>query len=741
MSGVSKSETTELRIHGMDCAEEVGLIRRRLEGEAGIGALTFDVFAGKLIAEHDTRHISREALISAIAETGLRSELWSDGKQSADAPSWQITMRTVLTWTSGISLLAGLIAQGVVSGSVWESLLAHSHEGHVESYAILALFLVSIASGAFFVVPKGLRSIGSLRFDMNALVLISLVGAAVLGEWAEGATLAFLFCLAIKLEQWSMERARREVRELMQVAPPEASVLHEDHEHRVPVERVEVGSIIRVRPGERVPCDGDVVSGSSGVNEAMLTGEPVPIWKHSGDTVFAGTFNGDGTLAIRTTKPAADTRLARIVRMIEESTHRRSASEQFIDKFARYYTPVMLGLAASVCLVPPLVMGAAWTESFYQAMLILLIACPCALVISTPVTIVAALASAARHGVLVKGGAHLEEASRLQAVAFDKTGVLTLGEPEVVGVSVLGGHTVDETVQRLASLEHYSEHALARAIVKHAARRGVRRTAVEDFESKSGIGAAGTVDGRDFWVGNVRMLRDRAGEVPEVEAKLREFDGLGQTVVVCGEGSEPWALVAFADTLREEAPSSLAGLRALGIERMVMLTGDNKATAAQVAQQAGIVEWSAEMLPDDKMRAVEELLAEHKHVAMVGDGVNDAQAIADASLGVAMGGRGTDLALETADIVLMSARLDTLPFLVRHARRAHGVILQNLFIALFLKAVFIGLAFAGLATLWMAVVADVGATMLVVANGLRLLTVREKERPPAEPELDVAPAT
>ncbi len=712
------SSVAAFRVCGLDCVEEVKLIRRRLDGEPGVERLSFDVLNGKMTADFDATTISAEKIASAVSGIGLECTLWHD--RSDDSPWWSRHGREAATLTSGLALVAGMLAQAVETGEVF-AILSHDHAGGLSLTAV-ALFAVAILSGAWFIAPKGLRALAALRPDMNALVLISIVGACVLGEWAEGATLAFLFALAGRIESWSMQRARREVGGLIAIAPQEASVVHGDHEHKVAIDRVSVGATVRVRPGESIPCDGEVLQGSSGVNESMLTGEAVPNWKGPGDAVYAGSFNGDGTLDIRTTKEVADTRLARIVRMIEESQHRRAPSERFVDRFARYYTPAMFLAAALVIIVPPLAVGGAWDYWFYQGMLLLLISCPCALVISTPVSIAAAVASAARKGILIKGGAHLEEASRLRAIAFDKTGVLTEGEPEVTKIQAYGGRTEDEVLELLAGLELYSEHPLARAVVEYAQRRGVTPGHAAGFQAMQGKGASAEVDGREFWVGNVRMLEERSDDPKELTRRLAEFDDGRSTVVVCGSGGETWALVGLSDPVRAEAVESLAELRRLGIEKLTMLTGDNRSTAAVVADQVGVDEVKAELLPEDKTAALHDLLVEHRHVAMVGDGVNDAQAIARASLGIGLGRRGSDIALETADVIFMTPRLDLLPALMRHSRRALAVIKQNVAIALLFKAAFVIAAVYGIATLWMAVVADMGATLLVVFNGLRMLS-------------------
>ncbi len=709
----------------MDCAEEVSLLRRRLSEQVGIYDLTFDVLQACMTVELDPRRVSGERICELVARTGMSAELWRDRPVSRQESFPRQHWRTICAALSGAFLLAGMAFEAVASGGLLGILAGHGDTPESLPAGAVACYAAAIAVGIYRALPKVWISLRHLRPDMNVLVAISIAGACTLGEWSEGATLAFLFALALLLETWSIARARNAVSALLRISPESAAVVHAHGEHRMPVEQIGVGSVVRVKPGERIPCDGEVVSGASSVDQALVTGESVPVWKAAGSHVFAGTMNGDGAMEIRTTRLASDTTLTRMVRMVESSAKRRAPSEQFVETFARYYTPAVFLLAGLVGLVPPLLAGGGWAHWFYESMVILLISCPCALVISTPVTIVSALASAARRGVLVKGGAFLEEVSKLKAFAFDKTGVLTQGEPRVERFSTLNGRPEAQVLERLAALEMRSEHPLGQAIVSYAEERGCAPLPAVAFQALQGRGAQAEIESETFWVGSSRLLAEKHFDTPELREQLEACSNASHTAVLCGTEREVWALIGLHDPVRAEAHQALTDLRGQGVEALALFTGDNHVTAAAVGAALGIGNVRSELLPDEKAAAVEELRGLHGSVAMVGDGINDAQAMAAASIGIAMGRHATDVALETADVVVMSGQLGKLPFLLRHARHTAAVIRQNVVIALGLKAAFLAMAFSGHATLWMAVAADMGATLLVTFNGLRLLRAKE----------------
>ena len=710
-----------LRVHGLDCAEEVTILKRAVgPAVGGEENLAFDVLRGKMTVSRAAPPVSLEEIRQAVARTGMRAEPWHEVRPLESF--WQRRGRTLSVLASGLLLAFGFLVHAALAGGPLAALAGESSGAtHHVPVAARGLYLLAMLAGGWFILPKAWFAARSLRPDMNLLMAIAVAGAVGIGEWLEGAAVAFLFGLSHVLESWSVGRARRAVESLLELSPSTARIRVKGAEREVPAAEVLPGTLFAVRPGERIALDGKIVAGESHLDQAPITGESAPVAKRPGDEVFAGTINGPGALDVRSTRDAGDTTLARIIRLVEEAQARRSPAERWVDRFARVYTPVVIALAVAVFLVPPLLGAGGWTEWFYRALVLLVIACPCALVISTPVSVVASLAAAARAGLLIKGGASLEEPARLRAIAFDKTGTLSEGRFAVVELVPLDGHDEAALLARAAALESRSEHPLARAIVEHAKSLGVDFAPAEAFRAIEGRGAIGRAGGKTYWVGSHRYLEERGQETPEIHARLEAISGAGRTVVVVGDDDHVCGLIGVADAVRPEAAEVVADLRRLGIEHLVMLTGDNLATARAVGAATGIEELAAELLPQDKVNAVEDLVARYASVAMVGDGVNDAPALATSTLGIAMGAVGTDAAIETADVALMSDDLWLLPWLVRHARRTLRVIRQNIVFALGVKAVVFGLALAGLATLWLAIAADMGASLLVIGNGLRLL--------------------
>jgi Zn2+/Cd2+-exporting ATPase len=711
------------KVRGMDCAEEVAVLKRAVGPlVGGADRLAFDVLNGRMMVANEARDVSEESIIGAVGATGMTAVPWVP-QAGSDETDRHRRQQVLFTAASGICVLLGLVLHVWLSGS-WEQAwkLLGSHAGESTHWLEIAAYLAAIVFGGRFVVLKAWYAARNLRPDINLLMTVAVLGAIAIGEWFEAATVAFLFALSLVLETWSIGRARRAIAMLLDLAPQTVRLLRPDGtEREIAVAEVQPGDRFIVPAGTRIALDGRVVAGASAVNQAPITGESVPIEKEQGAEVFAGTINGDGTLTIEATKAAENTTLARIIRMVEEAHARRSPSEQWVERFARVYTPVVMGLALLVFLVPPLLFGAAWSDWFYRALVLLVIACPCALVISTPVAIVASLAAAARAGVLIKGGAFIELPARLKAIAMDKTGTITRGEPEVVEVIPLNNHTEAELVARGAALEARSTHPLARAVLRYAKEKGIAPAPATDVQVLKGKGLTGTFDGEPFWLGSHRYVIERGQSSRESAREAERLEADGKTVLVVGNARHVCGLIAVADTIRPDARETVRRLHAAGVAHVVMLTGDNHRTAQAIAREVGIDEVHAELLPEDKLRKIEELVARFHTVAMIGDGVNDAPALARASLGIAMGAIGSDAAIETADIALMTDDISRLPWLVHHSRRTLAIIRENITFSLGVKAVFVILTFAGMASLWGAIAADVGASLLVVTNALRLL--------------------
>ncbi|MCC6626223.1 MAG: cadmium-translocating P-type ATPase, partial [Chloroflexi bacterium] len=563
--------------------------------------------------------------------------------------------------------------------------------------------------------------------DMNTLMTIAVIGAAAIGEWSEAAWIVVLFAVGNQLESLTVERARRSIGRLLDLAPATATVVREGVQTVEPAAAVAVGATVLVRPGERVPLDGVVIEGASAVDQAPITGESVPADKAPGDTVYAGSVNGDQPLLIRVELVAQESTLARIVRLVERAQAERAPMQRFVDRFARWYTPAVVAGALAIAVVPPL-FGAPAADWFYRGLVLLVIACPCALVISTPVAIVAALGSAARRGILIKSGAALEQLGRLRSIAFDKTGTLTRGRPVLIDVAPVGGRDADTVLAVAAAVEARSEHPVAAAIVAGARRRGLALPDASNATTTPGHGVAASVDGRRYRVGSPRSFAGHPGLGVDVAAVVDALQARGRTAVLLGDGADILAVLTVADEVRPRAAVALAALRDLGVRRQVMLTGDAPAVARSVAAEVGVTEVRAGLLPDEKTAAVAALEAEAGPVAMVGDGINDAPALARAAVGIAMGAGGTATALETADVALMADDLTKVPAAVKLGRDTLAIVRQNIAVALVIKIVFLALAVAGVADLWLAVVADMGGSLLVTANALRLVRVRSDRR-------------
>jgi Cd2+/Zn2+-exporting ATPase len=622
--------------------------------------------------------------------------------------------QSVLVATSGILTGAGLVLGWMDIGPDW-----------LQTFA----FAIATLAGGLLVFPAAWKALLAKRLDMNVLMTVAVAGAWIIGEHGEAAAVVFLFSLSELLESWAATRARRAVQALLELSPPTAIVIEADGtEREIAVAEVAIGAEIRIRSGSRVPLDGDVVSGNSSVDQAPITGESVPVDKAPGDPVFAGTVNAEGSLKVRVTKAAGDSTLARIIQLVGEAEEQKPPTQRWVDRFAAIYTPAVFIVAILVAVLPPLVLGQAWNPWVYRALVLLVIACPCALVIATPVSIVSGLTALARRGVLVKGGIYLEAVGKLRALAVDKTGTITQGKPQVVGITEVGGLSKGEILRRAAAINSHSEHPLATAIVTEAQIRKVVYEPAMDYVSITGQGAQANVDGHPHFIGNHRMAHEAGICTPEVEVLLTSIEAKGQSLAILGHiphgdcKGEILGIIAIADTLRPEVTEALRLIHAAGIEKIIMLSGDNQRTASAIAKQAGIDEAIGDLMPDQKVEHVRKLVAKYAHVGMIGDGVNDAPALAVANVGFAMGAIGSDTAIETADIALMKDDLTKVADAILTGRRALRIIRFNVTFALAIKALFLTLAFAGLAGLWMAILADTGATLLVILNSLRLLS-------------------
>jgi Zn2+/Cd2+-exporting ATPase len=734
------------KIEGLDCAEEVATLKSAIGPiVGGSDKLVFDILNGRMTLLPDAESVSEKTIIKAVAATGMKATRWQAGQAQADVKQLHRS-KTVYTTLSGLFIIVGMLIHIAMAGGFTD---AHTFLSHPENWSlqreVISQYLYSLFSahaqqamplpekiafglavvlGARHVIVKAFYALRRLRADMNLLMTVAVIGAMFIDEWFEAATVSFLFSLSLAIESWSIGRARHAVEALLDLAPSTVTIKDETGKERVvPAAEISIGTHFILAPDDKIPLDGEVITGFSSVNQAPITGENIPVAKQVGDEVFAGSINGEGTLEIRSSKLATDTTLAQITRLVGEAHSKRAETEQWVEKFARVYTPVVMLLALAVFVVPPLFLEGLWDEWFYRALVLLVIACPCALVISTPVSIVAALASAARQGILIKGGIYIEAPAHLNAIAFDKTGTLTCGEPIVTGVYPFNSHSEEELLSRAAALEARSNHPLAKAILQYTENLGISVTSADNVTVLPGKGVTGLFNGTNYWLGSRRYLLERSQEVPEISEKAIALEQTGQTVIAIGSERHICGLIAVADQPRAQIKAILQSLRQKGIKHLVMLTGDNRVTANNIAAQIGIDEVHAELLPADKVEIVSQMVEKYGQVAMIGDGVNDAPALGRANLGIAMGVLGSDAAIEIADIALMGDDLSKLPWLIGHSKRTLAIIRQNITFALTIKAIFALLAFAGLATLWEAIAADMGASLLVVANGLRLLNV------------------
>jgi Cd2+/Zn2+-exporting ATPase len=697
----TKSQETTFAVDDLCCATEEQKIRKRLESEPGVQGLEFNFVSHRLKVQHTC---DDQVILNHLKEIGLPGINERAGRTTRNKLHQRLLLSTGLS--------AMLFVGGLAAG------FAAAPKG-----IVIGFFIGSMVAGGWHIGIKAFKSVRMFSLDMNFLMTMASIGAIALGHYAEGAAVVFLFAVSLVLESVSMDRTRRAIRSLLSLSPLSATILRDEAETTVAVEEIAVGDIVIVRPGERIGVDGKVVKGRSTVNEAPITGESMPVPKGEGDPVYAGSFNQRGSLNVQTSKRATDSTIARMIHLVEEAQSKKAPSQSFVDQFARYYTPAVFGLAIVLALVPPVLFHGLFAIWLYRALVLLVIACPCALVISTPVTLVSALTTAARNGVLVKGGKYLELLSHVRAVAFDKTGTLTEGRPVVTDVVSLNALSPTELIRIAAAAEIHSEHRLADALLRKAEEEGISFSDVttEDFASITGKGIRTKVNGKTYVIGNHQLMEELGVCGPAVEKVLFDLEQQGKTAVIVSDDQQVLGIIAIADRIRRESRSTVGALHKLGVRRVVLLTGDNAGTASSVAGLLGVDELKSELLPEDKLTGVQKLRSQWGPVAMVGDGINDAPALAAADVGIAMGAAGSDTALETADVVLMADNIAKVPFSISLGRKALRVIKQNISLALAIKAAFILLAVFGLTSLWLAILADDGATLVVILNSLRLL--------------------
>lgn len=691
----------EFLVEGLTSTDDAARLTAGLDSLPDVQEVSLNLATGvlRVIAKPG---MGPEGIQHAIRHLGYRAQL-----QAATQPGplpWWGQNRVLITGFSGLALLVGTILT-----------LTGLPLGAKVFYAIAILVgAVPIAKAAYAALKT------SYFLDLNALMVIAIIGAIAIDKWEEAATIVFLFALGNLLQSTTMDRTRDALRKLMGLIPNTAAVRRGEAEQMVPIESIGIGETLIIRPGDRIPLDGEVTAGASNVDEAPITGESLPVYKSAGATVYAGSINSNGSMEIKVTHTYRDTTFARIVHLVEEAQSQRAASQQLVDRFARIYTPGVIGIAVLISTLPPIFFNQPFAHWFYQALALLVVSCPCSLVISTPVAIAAAIGGATRQGVLFKGGAFLENLGRVQVMAFDKTGTLTQGKPEVTDVLTTNSLNENELLEIAAALEARSEHPLGDAIIRKCQ---VPKLNVYDFEAIPGRGVKGMIDGILYYVGSPRLFEGQP--FPDgLDAALAAWQTDGKTAILVGNTREILGAIALADTIRPESREAIQELRRRGIRQIVMLTGDNEGTARRICQDLELDRYYSDLLPDDKVRVIQELMETHGHVAMVGDGINDAPALATATVGIAMGAAGTDIALEVADVALMNDDLRALAPAVALSRKTVGIITQNIVLSILVKGTLILLAFPGWLTLWLAVIGDVGTSLVVTLNGMRLLSYK-----------------
>lgn len=695
------------RIEGLSCTNCAGKFEKNVKQLPGVTSATVNFGASKISVEGQTT-------IEELEEAGAFENLIIRDDQENDE---QVRSKeSFIKRNIALIISLGFILVAVIS----QLSLGEDH------LLTKALYILAIIIGGFDLFKEGFSDLIKLDFSMESLMTIAIIGAAFIGEWAEGSIVVILFAISEALERFSMDKARQSIRSLMDIAPKEALIRRNNVEQLVSVDKIDIDDIMIIKPGQKIAMDGLVINGHSSVNQAAITGESVPVEKQLDDEVFAGTLNEEGVLEVKVTKKVTDTTIAKIIHLVEEAQGERAPAQAFVDKFAKYYTPFIIIMALLIVVVPPLFFGGDWNKWLYQGLSILVVGCPCSLVISTPVSIVSAIGNAAKNGVLVKGGVYLEEIGHLRAIAFDKTGTLTKGKPVVTDFITTSSDTGINYLSIISSLESLSQHPLASAILNEADKTNVdyKSIQIEDFQSITGKGLTGIYQNIRYYIGSPKLFSASVIEETAVKVQYRQFQEQGKTAMYFGTDEQILGVIAVADEVRDSSADVISELHKLSIEHTIMLTGDNTKTAESIGRQLGVTEIKGDLMPQEKLDSIKALRTTYNKVAMVGDGINDAPALAASTVGIAMGGAGTDTALETADVALMGDDLQKLPFIVRLSRQTLKVIKQNITFSLGIKLLALLLVIPGWLTLWIAIVADMGATLLVTLNGLRLMKVK-----------------
>lgn len=695
------------RIEGLSCANCAGKFEKNVKQLPGVTNATVNFGASKISVEGQTT-------IEELEEAGAFENLIIRNDQ--ENPEQVRSKESFIKRNIALIISLGFILVAVIS----QLSLGEDH------LLTKALYILAIIIGGYDLFKEGFSDLIKLDFSMESLMTIAIIGAAFIGEWAEGSIVVILFAISEALERFSMDKARQSIRSLMDIAPKEALIRRNNVEQLISVDKIDIDDIMIIKPGQKIAMDGLVINGHSSVNQAAITGESVPVEKQLDDEVFAGTINEEGVLEVKVTKKVTDTTIAKIIHLVEEAQGERAPAQAFVDKFAKYYTPFIIIMALLIVVVPPLFFGGDWNKWLYQGLSILVVGCPCSLVISTPVSIVSAIGNAAKNGVLVKGGVYLEEIGHLRAIAFDKTGTLTKGKPVVTDFIATSSETDINYLSIISSLESLSQHPLASAILNEADKTNVdyKSIQIEDFQSITGKGLTGIHQNIRYYIGSPKLFSASVIEETAVKVQYRQFQEQGKTAMYFGTDEQILGVIAVADEVRDSSAAVISELHKLSIEHTIMLTGDNTKTAESIGKQLGVTEIKGDLMPQEKLDSIKALRTTYNKVAMVGDGINDAPALAASTVGIAMGGAGTDTALETADVALMGDDLQKLPFIVRLSRQTLKVIKQNITFSLGIKLLALLLVIPGWLTLWIAIVADMGATLLVTLNGLRLMKVK-----------------